>query len=159
LVLPVDKDQFLVVRKSLLDGGEAVAEAGTGLSSTFRRSSALDVLGYLIGAREDLDVVESFLEPEVAVCALTLCNSSLILSVRAARFWTYEIQAIPREGINVASKARPTIRLLILSSRNTLGTYSTTVLVRCVVRSGIPKRYVWSRRPARENHPTTIASP
>ena len=50
----------------------------------------------------------------------------------------------------MASKARPTIRLLMLSRRNTLGTWTTTD-VSCGVRLGILKIYQRPQRTAREN--------
>ncbi|MCH8218173.1 MAG: hypothetical protein IH892_15555, partial [Planctomycetes bacterium] len=50
----------------------------------------------------------------------------------------------------MASKASPTIRLLMLSSRNTLGTWSTTARVMSDVCWGIVTRYVSGERAARD---------
>ena len=65
LAIPVDHDQLVVVGEPLPDRLQVVVEQSDRLVATIRLERTLDVLAYKGGAREDPNVVEAILDPEV----------------------------------------------------------------------------------------------
>src|SRR6058998_107640 len=53
-----------------------------------------------------------------AVCTLTLCSSPVIFAASERSFCRYEIQPVVTEGMSVASNAKTSILLRMLSSRS-----------------------------------------
>ena len=69
--LLVDDDQLGEIRGRVFDQAKVVVEPIAGSTLTVRPSSKHDVVVYLVGGREDPDIEEALLEPEIELaCGL-----------------------------------------------------------------------------------------